>query len=64
LRISNQGIVIYDTLKSSIRGLERFNTNSKTKPEIINKLIHLFNTKEIKIVKNEYLRVELEGFYI
>jgi len=59
---NNQGLTIYQDLKRRIRCLESFNTNQKTKPEIINKLIHLFNTKSIKIIKDEYLRIELEAF--
>jgi hypothetical protein len=59
---NNQGLTIYQDLKRRIKCLESFNTNQKTKPEIINKLIHLFNTKEIKIIKDDYLRIELEAF--
>lgn len=59
---NNQGIVIYQTLKPFIQVLERFNTNSKTKPEIINNLIHSFNMKDFNLVKDEHLRIELEGF--
>lgn len=59
---NNQGLTIYQDLKRKLSNINEFNTNSKTKPEIINRLIHLFNTKDIKIVKDEYLRIELESF--
>ncbi len=58
---NNQGLPIYQDLKSKIR-IEQFNTNSRTKPEIINNLIHLFNTKAIRLVKDELLKLELSGF--
>jgi len=62
IEINNQGLTIYQDLKRKINNLHEFNTNSKTKPEIINRLIHLFNMKEIKIINDELLRIELEGF--
>lgn len=62
IETNNQGLTIYQELKRKMSNLNEFNTNSKTKPEIINRLIHLFNMKEIKLVNDEYLRIELEGF--
>ena len=59
---NNQGLVIYQNLKRQMNNIESFNTNSKTKPQIINNLIHLFNMKSFKIIKDEYLRIELEAF--
>jgi hypothetical protein len=59
---NNQGLVIYQDLKRKISNIDEFNTNQKTKSEIINRLVHLFNMKEIKLVKDEYLRIELEAF--
>lgn len=59
---NNQGLTIFQDLKRRMSNIEEFSTNSKTKPEIINRLIHLFNTKEIKLVIDEYLRIELEAF--
>ena len=59
---NNQGLPIYQDLKRKLSNIIDFNTNSKTKPEIIDRLIHLFNMKEIKIIKDEYLRIELESF--
>jgi hypothetical protein len=59
---NNQGLVIYQELKRKISNLHEFNTNSKTKPEIINRLIHLFNMREMKLIGDELLRIELEGF--
>lgn len=59
---NNQGLVIYQDLKRRMNNIIEFNTNSKTKGEIINKMIHLFNTKEIQLVNDEILRSELESF--
>jgi hypothetical protein len=59
---NNQGLVIFQSLEMFLPNLMRFNTNSKTKPEIINNLIHLFNMKCMNIIKDEYLRIELEAF--
>ena len=59
---NNQGLTIYQDLKRRMSNIDEFVTTSKTKPEIINRLIHLFNTKEISLVVDEYLRIELEAF--
>lgn len=59
---NNQGLTIYQELRRHIKNIEDFNTNQSTKPEIINNLIHAFNMKEIKVIKDEYLRIELEAF--
>lgn len=59
---NNQGLPIYQALRMVLNNIDSINTNSKTKPEMINNLIHLFNMKEFKIVKDDYLRIELEGF--
>jgi hypothetical protein len=59
---NNQGLTIYQDLKRRMKNIDEFTTTSKTKPEIINRLIHLFNTQEIKLVVDEYLRIELEAF--
>jgi hypothetical protein len=59
---NNQGLNIFQDLKRKIRNIVDFNTNSRTKPEIINNLVHLFNMKEIQLMKDGYLRTELEAF--
>jgi hypothetical protein len=59
---NNQGLTIYQDLKRKINNIVDINTNQKTKPEMINRLIHLFNMKEMRLIKDEYLRIELEGF--
>jgi len=59
---NNQGLTIFQDLKRKINNIEDFNTNGKTKPEIINRLIHLFNMKEFKLIDDDYLRIELEAF--
>ena len=59
---NNQGLTIYHDLKRKLKNISDFNTNSKTKPEIINKLVHLFNMRQIKLINDDYLRIELEAF--
>src|ERR1035437_175251 len=59
---NNQGLTIFHDIRRRINNVEAFNTNGKTKGEIINGLIHVFNMKTIKIVQDELLRIELEAF--
>lgn len=59
---NNQGLTIFQELKRKMSNIIDINTNTKTKPELINNLIHLFNMKSFKLVKDEYLRIELEAF--
>lgn len=59
---NNQGLPIFQDIARRIDNIYQINTNSKTKPEMINRLVHLFNMKEIYLVKDDYLRIELEAF--
>jgi hypothetical protein len=59
---NNQGLVIYQDLKRRMNNIVEFNTNTKTKGEIINKMIHMFNMKEINLVNDIVFRSELESF--
>lgn len=59
---NNQGLTIFQELKRKINNIVDFNTNQKTKPEIINRLIHLFNMKEMLLIDDEYLEEELGSF--
>jgi len=59
---NNNGLPMYQTLKESIPAIQDFNTSSKTKPEIINNLIHLFDTRLIRCLDTNELRIELEAF--
>lgn len=59
---NNQGLVIYQDLKRRMNNIIEFNTNSKSKGEIINKMIHMFNTKEINLVNDIIFKSELESF--
>lgn len=59
---NNQGLGIFQELKRYTSNIIDFNTNTKSKPEMINALIHTFNMKGFKIVKDDYLRIELEAF--
>ncbi len=53
---------MYQTLRKTLRNIEDINTSCKTKPQMINRLIYLFDTQTIRIVKDSYLRTELEAF--
>lgn len=59
---NNQGLGIFQSLKLKMSNIMDVNTNTKTKPEMVNALIHAFNMKSFKIFKDEYLRIELEAF--
>lgn len=59
---NNQGLVFYQMLRDKMKNLQDINTSTKNKPEMINDLIFLFNTKGFAVCKNEQLRIELEGF--
>ena len=59
---NNQGLNIYQHLKRQIKNIIPYNTNSKTKPELINNLIHSFNMKDFQLIDDEYLRIELEAY--
>jgi hypothetical protein len=59
---NNQGLGIYQDLKRKIKNIVDINTNSKTKPQMIERMIHLFNTKAIKLIDDDLLKSELESF--
>jgi len=59
---NNQGLPIYQDISTKLNNVYSMNTNQKTKPEMINRLVYLFNSKEMKLFKDEYLRIELEAF--
>lgn len=57
---NNQGLPIIQSL--TLKNIVPFITSNKTKTEIIDNLIHLFNTNDIQCVKDNKLENELEGF--
>ncbi len=60
---NNQGISIYHLLRAKgLYNFEAFNTNSKSKGEIINQLIAGFSLKEIKIINDPIVIGEFEAF--
>ena len=59
---NNQGLPLYQLLKLKYPELRRFNTNVRTKQEIIDDLIFAVNNKSIKFVNDELLKQELENF--
>lgn len=59
---NNQGLTIYHDMRRRVNNVEEFNTNSRTKGEIINALLHAFNMNTIKLCIDDLLRIELEAF--
>jgi len=59
---NNQGLPIFQELYRKIGNIDTFTTTNKSKSEIINELVYAFNMREIKLVKDDYLRIELEAF--
>jgi len=59
---NNQGLGIYQDLKRKINNIVDINTNTKTKPQMIERMIHLFNMKQIKVLNDPLIKLELEGF--
>jgi hypothetical protein len=62
IETNNQGLGIYQDLRKRVNNLNEFSTTSKSKPEIINNLIHKMNTKEILLPNDELLKLEFSGF--
>lgn len=64
IELNNLGQSIYDDLKYThkIPNLVGFNTTSKSKPEIINQLIHAFGNSKLKILDDEIYKDELKAF--
>lgn len=59
---NNHGMPMYQTLKKQLNNIQDINTSTKTKPQMINRLIYLFDTRQIRVLKDELLRIELEAF--
>lgn len=59
---NNQGLPIFQLLKPEYGNLSQFNTNTKTKREIIDDLIFRINKKEMRFVKEEILLQEFDNF--
>jgi terminase large subunit-like protein len=59
---NNNGLPMYQTLKKTLTNIEDFSTSAKTKPQIINRLIYLFDTRTIRCLNDNDLRIELEAF--
>jgi hypothetical protein len=60
---NNQGLPIIHNLRSlGIKNIEEFQTNSKSKNEIVNALIYAFGKKEIKIINEEVVIDEFKAF--
>ena len=60
---NNQGLPLIDNLRDAgCYQIEDFNTNTKTKPQIINNLIFAFNKKEINIINDDIIKDEFKNF--
>ena len=63
VEVNNQGDVVFELLQKKVRNLVfPFVTTNTSKSEIIENLIVLFDTKQITIFDNEWLKMELESF--
>ena len=65
VEINNQGLPIYEQLEKTLTNLVQFTTSSSTKGTIINNLIYLFNSKNIRLMKDDekpYMQNELGTF--
>jgi hypothetical protein len=59
---NNQGLPILQMLQLQYPNIQGFKTTNKSKEEIINNLIAAFSGKEIRIIKSDYLSLQLQGF--
>lgn len=59
---NNNGLPMYQTLKKSLSNIEDFSTQTKSKGQIITRMIYLFDTCGIRCVDDAELRIELEAF--
>lgn len=59
---NNQGLPVIQVLREYIDNVIDINTNSRTKPLMINNLVNLFNTRDILIVNDEDAKLEFEMF--
>lgn len=59
---NNQGLVILQLLGREWPNITGFVTTNESKGEIINQLIAAFSSKEIKLIKDDKLQLQLQGF--
>lgn len=62
IETNNQGLPIYQLLVKDWPNLDQFTTTNESKQEIINQLIAAFSGKEIRILKDEKLMLQLQAF--
>lgn len=60
---NNQGIPVIDNLRrSGVSNIENFQTNSKSKSELINKFMSAFNNRELRVLNDEIVKEEFKAF--
>lgn len=59
---NNQGLPILQLLKREWPTIKGFVTTNESKGDIINNLIAAFSSKEIKLIKDDKLQLQLQGF--
>ena len=59
---NNQGLPIYQSMARIQGGITPFNTNAHTKPLLINDLISAFSSRAIKVLDDNQVRLELQGY--
>lgn len=63
IEVNNQGLPMFDLLRAAgIYNLQAFDTTSKSKGELINKLMADFNSGKIKLLNDEVVISEFEAF--
>jgi len=60
---NNQGIPVIDGLRrQGVTNIEGFNTNSKSKGELVNKIMSAFNNREISLLNEDMIKEEFKAF--
>lgn len=62
IELNNQGLPIYQLLVREFPNLKGFNTTNSSKEEIINNLIAAFSSKEIRIINDDFIKLQLQAF--
>ena len=62
IEVNNQGLLVYQQLKKSVKNISEFVTSHASKPKIINNLIYAVNAGEVTIINDEVVREEFNNF--
>lgn len=62
METNGQGLPVYQLLQREYNNIYGFTTTNENKGEIINQLIAAFSAKELRIINDEQLKLQLQGF--